>query len=641
MTVSADTRRPVGSPVPASPASPASPVPPEPPAPAEPPAPDDPEQRWLREVYQGDHVRQLTVRAVIAGMLLGGVMSLTNLYIALKSGWSFGVTITAGILAYAIFGLLRSVKLTRTEFGMLENNAMQSVASAAGYMTGGGTVAAIPALMLATHQTLPWHVMFLWITSIAILGVFMAIPMKRQMINQEGLAFPSGIAAAETLKSLHTHGGEASSRARALMLSGLLAAVVTWWRDAKATWLTYWKLPERIGLPFSIHGISATRWTIALDTSLVLFAAGGIMGWRSAWSLLLGAVINYGFLAPFGHSIGAIQQVHQAGIVKWTLWFGSSLLLTSGLLSFAFSWRQVARAFSDLGKLFGRRTDTDDPLARIEVPMSWFVFGTAAFAPVVIVLAAWFFGMPWWMGLLGIVLSFFIAIVACRATGETDTTPTGALGKITQLVFGLVAPGSVTINLMSANLTAGVALHSADLLTDLKSGYLLGAKPRQQFFAQFFGVLAGTAFVVPAFRLLVPDYTVIGTERAPAPAALAWNAVAQVLARGLSQLPLSARWLIVLGGIVGIVMVLVEKALPKYRKYIPSPTGFGLAFTLSAANSISMFSGAAVALLLQKYRPALAERYVIPVSSGIIAGEGLMAIVIKFLEYFQVLQSGH
>jgi uncharacterized oligopeptide transporter (OPT) family protein len=605
------------------------------------PPPDDPEHRWLREVYQGDNVRQLTVRAVIAGMLLGGVMSLTNLYISLKSGWSFGVTITAGILAYVIFGLLRKMRLARTEFGMLENNAMQSVASAAGYMTGGGTTAAIPALMLATQGTIPAHVMFLWITAIAVLGVFMAIPMKRQMINQEGLAFPSGIAAAETLKSLHAHGGDASLRARGLMYSGLIAAVVTWWRDARAAWLPYWKLPEMFGAPFTIHGIAARSWTIAFDTSLVLFAAGGIMGWRSAWSLMAGALLNYGLLAPFGHTLGAITTVSQGGIVKWTLWFGSSLLLTSGLLQFAFSWRQVARAFSDLGTIFGKRqSGSTDPLAHVEVPMSWFLIGTGVMAPVVIILAGWFFGMAWWMGLLGIALSFFIAIVACRATGETDTTPTGALGKITQLVFGVAAPGSVTINLMSANLSAGVAIHSADMLTDLKSGYLLGAKPRQQFVAQFFGVLAGSAFVVPAFRLLVPDPSVIGTERVPAPGALAWNAVAEVLARGLAHLQGSARWLILAGAVVGIVLVLLEKALPKFKKFIPSATGFGLAFTLSFANSFSMFLGAVIALVLAKKRPVLAERYVIPVSSGVIAGEGLMAVGIKVLEAVGVLSGG-
>lgn len=607
----------------------------------------DPETKWLREVYQGDRSPQLTVRAVIAGMLLGGVMSLTNLYIAIKSGWSFGVTITAGILAYALFGALRSIRLSRVDFGMLENNAMQSVASAAGYMTGGGTVAAIPALMIATHQNLPAHVMFFWITGIAVLGVFMAIPMKRQMINTEGLPFPSGIAAAETLRSLHAHGGEAAPRARALLWSGAIAALVTWWRDAKASWLPYPKLAEQFGLPFSIHGIAAKSWTLAVDTSLVLYAGGAIMGWRSAWSLMLGALVNYALLVPYGHSIHAITTVSQGGIVKWTLWFGSSLLLTSGLLSFAFSWRQIARAFGDVGKIFGRRKPREDraseavatgpTMEQIEVPMSWFVIGTAVMAPLVIFMGSLFFGMKWWMGLLGIAMSFFIAIVACRATGETDTTPTGALGKITQLTFGVAAPGSVTVNLMSANLTAGVAIHSADLLTDLKSGYLLGAKPRQQFYAQFFGVLAGSAFVVPAFRLLIPNWEMLGTAAAPVPGALSWNAVAQVLARGLSQLPTSSRWLIAAGATLGIVLVLLERAFPKHKKYIPSPTGLGLAFTLSFANSFSMFAGACVALVLEQRKPALAERYVIPVSSGIIAGEGIMAVLIKVLERVHLL----
>ena len=90
---------------------------------------------------------QLTVRAAVAGMLLGGFMSLSNLYVALKTGWSIGVSITAGILAFAIFSALLRLGIVRKAFGILENNAMQSVASAAGYMTGGGTVAAIPALI--------------------------------------------------------------------------------------------------------------------------------------------------------------------------------------------------------------------------------------------------------------------------------------------------------------------------------------------------------------------------------------------------------------------------------------------------------------------------------------------------------------
>lgn len=616
----------------------------------------DPERKWLREVYQGDSARQLTARAVVAGMLLGGVMSLSNLYIALKTGWSFGVTITAGILAYVIFGVLRRIGAAREEFGMLENNAMQSVASAAGYMTGGGTVAAIPALMLATHQVVSGWTIFFWITPIAMLGVFMAIPMKRQMINQEGLKFPSGIAAAETLRGLHpeeaaamdarrsdkpgeavdTEGAKLAGRA--LIWSAGVGAFVLWMREAKARWMIF-NLPEHIEFPFSIRGQAAMKWSVFFDTSLLLIAAGAIMGWRSAWSMLLGGLLNYFALAPHGFDIHEITQVRIRSISQWTVWFGSPLLLTSGLLSFAFSWRQIARAFSGLSGLFSKAKPTDqDPLAAVEVPMQWFVYGIGALTPVVMFFAWKLFGIAWWMSLLCIVMSFFIAIVACRATGETDTTPTGALGKITQLVFGVVAPGSITTNLMCASMSGGVAIHSADMLTDLKSGYLLGAKPRQQFAAQFFGVLAGSLFVVPAFRLLVPDHTVIGTPAIPAPAALAWEAVSRALSQGVHQLPPGARQLIVIGAVLGIVMVLIEKALPpKLRRFFPSPVGFGLAFTMPFSNTLSMFVGAVIALAFEYARPKDAERYTVPVSSGIIAGESLIGILIKVLQRFGVL----
>jgi OPT family oligopeptide transporter len=612
--------------------------------------PDDPEHRWLREVYQGEDVPQLTPRAVIAGMILGAFLVGSNLITALRTGWSFGVTITAGIMAYVIFGLLERVGLVKRHFGMLENNAMQSVSSAAGYMTGGGTAAAIPALMMATHAPIAAHVMFFWITTIAVLGVFMAIPMKRQMINQEGLRFPSGIAAAETLRQLHpddaaaldarktVRDGDAPAEAmgevtdpraagRALFSAAGITAAYTYLREHHLSWL--FNIPESFKLPVMFRGHPLAKWSVSFDTSLLLFAAGGIMGWRSAWSMMAGACINYFALAPHGFAIGGIADVKYREIAKWTVWFGSSMLLTAGLLSFAFTWRQVARAFGDVGRIFSRKGDAvEDPLAKVEVPMSWFVAGVVTLTPIVAFLAWTFFRIAWWMSLVCVVMSFFIAIVASRATGETDTTPTGALGKITQLTFGVLAPGSVTTNLMSASMSAGVAIHAADLLTDLKSGYLLGARPRQQFFAQFFGVLAGGSVVVLAFQKLVPDYTVLGTERLPAPGAISWLAVAQGLTTGLSGLPRGATTLIAVGAAVGVVLVLADRYLPKYRRYIPSATGFGMAFTMPFSNTLSMFLGALLALVWEKRDKRGADTFIVPISSGVIAAEGLVAIAL-------------
>jgi OPT oligopeptide transporter protein len=105
------------------------------------------ERQWYEEVYhgRGDSMAQLTWRAVLIGSCLGGVLSLTNLYIGLKAGWGFGVAITASILSYAIWTSLLKLGLARTPMTILENNCMQSTASSAGYSTGGTLVSAFAA----------------------------------------------------------------------------------------------------------------------------------------------------------------------------------------------------------------------------------------------------------------------------------------------------------------------------------------------------------------------------------------------------------------------------------------------------------------------------------------------------------------
>jgi OPT family oligopeptide transporter len=236
-----------------------------------------------------------------------------------------------------------------------------------------------------------------------------------------------------------------------------------------------------------------------------------------------------------------------------------------------------------------------------------------------------------------VLLTFFLVVVAARATGETDITPTGPLSKITQLTFGAIHPGNITTNLMTANITAGATSHAGDLLTDLKSGYLLGAKPRQQFIAQFFGVLAGGLVVVPVFFLLVPDASVLGTEKWSAPAAQVWRGVAELLSRGLGSLHPTARIGLLIGSAVGILLPLLELWFPKQKKWIPAPTGLGIAFTINGYNAVMMFIGALAALLLAKAKPAVHEEYTVPVSSGIIAGESLMGVLIALLTVAGVL----
>jgi len=600
-------------------------------------AAQDPERYWLQNVYKGAE-NQLTVRAVIAGMLIGAVMCLSNLYVILKTGWSLGVTITACVLSFAAFSALRAVGLVKTEVTALENNAVGSVASGAGYMTGGGNMAAVPALLMLTG-TLPsagWLVA--WFAVVSAMGVFAAIPIKRQLINIEQLPFPTGTATAETLQALHGHDASSRGKARYLGLAGLVGAVVAFWREGRASWLG-WNLPSKLSLPFSIGGKPAGAWTLSLDLSLLLIGAGALVSFKTGWSMLLGAIFTYGFLAPEMVSRGVIPEVTYKAINGWALWTGASVLVSSGLLSFAFQWRSVAKSFKALSGLFGKQAEEEkDPLADVECPPTWFPLGFLVLGPIVVGLMAYLFQIPWWAGVIALPLSVVMGVIASRVTGETDTTPTKALGPVTQLLYGAILPGNLAANVMSANATGGVGLHSADLLTNLKTGWLLGASPRKQFIGQLFGVLAGAAVVVPAFNLLVPSADVLGTEEFPAPSSLVWAGVSKMLVNGVSSLHMSARIGALCGLALGVALVLLDRWAPKKAKpFIPSAAGLGLSIVIPGASSISFFIGAAIAEVLRRKKAKLAEATVLPVSSGFIAGESLMGIAVAMLKAFGVM----
>ncbi|RPJ44243.1 MAG: OPT family oligopeptide transporter, partial [Candidatus Latescibacterota bacterium] len=562
------------------------------------PAPEELELEWYRKHYRGRMV-QLTWRAVLMGAGLGAILSLTNIYVGLKTGWGFGVAITACVLSFAIWKTLRKIGLAKTDMTVLENNAMQSTASSAGYSTGGTLVSAISAYLLVTGEHLPYGLLTAWIFFLAVLGVTLAIPMKRQMINVERLRFPSGIAAAMTLRSLHAdtqhspalegpvseaaareeaareaaekEGAKALARegatagetkpedkapgapadvevtvssaeegeksARSLFIAGGIGALVAFLRDGFEMLREVGATAREIVVlhaAYPLFGKNAFQYTVGAEGSLLLVAGGALMGIRVATSVLLGAILCWGILVPRMHHMGVIESLEYRTMVSWSLWGGASCMVTSGLLAFAFQWRAVGRALSGLTNLFARATsEKRSPelleMEKIEVPPTWFAGGGLVGTIGVVAVAHLAFGMPIWMGVLAVVMSFFLALVACRVCGETDTTPVGAMGKVTQLMYGAITPPSMrasaplqtqSINLMAACITAGVADSASDLLIDLKSGYVLGANPRKQFLAQFSGIFIGTAVTIPVFYVLVPDAASLGTNHWQPPAAM-------------------------------------------------------------------------------------------------------------------------
>ncbi len=595
--------------------------------------PEEIERQWYEQVYRGrgDSMLQLTWRAVLMGSVLGGALSLTNLYIGLKAGWGFGVAITACILSYAIWTALHRVGIVRAPMTILENNCMQSTASSAGYSTGGTLISAFAAYMLINNSTMSLPTMLAWVFCLSVLGVTMAIPMKRQMINVEQLRFPSGIAAAETLRALHSVGESGMRAARALGWAGLLAVASKFWTEGLVV-VSAQLAPFMIGTWVAAFNqrVFGPAWmgrTVMFSWEPMFIAAGAITGLHVCWSMFLGSVTAWMIFAPVLQHRGIIEGSGYATIVQWTLWGGVACMVTSSLLSFGLQWRTALRAFNDLRAMFGGgRGAADDPISAIETPASWFISGQV----IGFLGLAWLghrtFGMPYWQTAVAVALSFALALVACRVTGETDTTPVGAMGKITQLTFGALSPGHMNINLMSANITAAAAGSSADLLTDLKSGYLLGAHPRKQFIAQFAGIFVGTLVSVLCFRLLVPDAGALGTDQFPAPAAQTWRAVAVALSQGLGALGPVKIWSIVAGGLVGILLTLLPRIFPARRHLIPSPAGVGLAWTFHWHYGLLFFIGGVLGWWVEKKHPKWSEEFTFPVASGWIAGESLMGV---------------
>lgn len=628
--------------------------------------PDQKDEHWLRYVYQGDRMPQLTWRAVLMGGFLGMLMSAANLYTTLSIGWAFGIAITAVVLSFVIWNFVRLTSGNSiSQMSVLENACMASTASAAGYSTGSTIATMFGALVLL--QEIPegktaadiktWEVTPPWVVVVftlctGLMGVFLAIPMKRQMINHERLPFPTGTAAAETLRSLYSQSREALRKAYVLVTglgTGLLLGFLRAPDDVveRVGFLQRFFKAVPLRIPSDIHIPIINRLypggyapiPFAFEPSALLVAAGMIVGMRISLSLLVSSLLLYVGVAPwlvgldvqhladpaykptFTYMLDPESNLNLFNPVRWALWGGTSVMVFASLTSVALQWRTIVRAFT--GVRAGASEASAGKLQEIEVPGTWMIVGMLPITIAMVWLQVQAFEVKWWAGLIAVAMSFVLSLVASRATGETDTTPIGAMGKVMQLLFAVLAPKNIGANLASAGIAANSASSSADLLTDLKTGYLLGANPRKQFLAQFFGVFFGTVAIVPIWYLMVPTREKL--ESFALPATRAWEAVARVLVKGLGELPQSAVYAILIGALVGVALPVIERLLPpKARRYMPSATGVGLAWVMPFQNAFSFFIGAVIVTLWTRMNKRSADQYNVPLASGLIAGESLM-----------------
>jgi uncharacterized oligopeptide transporter (OPT) family protein len=189
---------------------------------------------------------------------------------------------------------------------------------------------------------------------------------------------------------------------------------------------------------------------------------------------------------------------------------------------------------------------------------------------------------------------------------------------------------------MTASIAASTALSSSDTLTSLKAGYLLGAHPRRQLVAQLFGIVSGSVATCIGYYALVPDVTALtGTAdhpaAFPAPGAQQWKLVAELFQVGIANLHPMARHGIAIGLGLGTVLAVVEWALPKQRPWLPSATGLGLGLLLPFYTSLSFFLGALAAAAFRLVARKQADRFTVPIYSGLVAGESIVGVLVAIL----------
>lgn len=608
--------------------------------------------------------RQLTLRAVLIGCLIGGAVAAMNIRFGLKTGWSIGGSLISSILAFAVFSALRP----KLRFTPLETNIAQTAGSAAGSMTSAaGLLSAIPAMGLLGYE-LEWWQLTLWAGSVAWLGIFYAVPLRRQMVLVEKLRFPTGTATASTIMAMFSSGDDAVKKARALIFWAALAASHTlaqtffptlshpgpaaygaviglylalsaggfqaigrkqdalFGMAAAIFCVIIWKDNEAaIGVAASL-----SAYSLSLLFSPLMFGAGILIGFRVAVSLLAGAIIAWGLIAPAVESAGwvadpAATMSYSDGARGWILWPGVAIMVADALTSLALSWRTILATFTNRSS--GEEGPLEDPGEAI--PNLWVGIGLLC-AGALTVGAAWYlFEIPPWLSIIAVILSSVLAMIAVRSTGETDINPIGGMGKVTQLVYGGLAPGQITTNLMSAAITSAGASQAGDMMQDLKTGHLLGASPRKQLVAQLMGVTIGIIVCVPIYILFQNRYT-LGGEEYPAPAAFAWKSMAEVLSVGLEALPAHAIPAVVGGLLFGALIPILKKVFG--WNWLPSGLAMGIAFIVPAYYSISMFMGAVLLALWQKVDRAAAGALAFAVASGLIAGDGIMGVIIPIVE---------
>lgn len=562
-------------------------------------------------------IRELTVRSVLVALGVASLIGASYPYVVLKFGFGPNISVVSAFFGFLALGLFSK------SYNRWENNIVQTAGTTAGQIAflcwllaafdmladepGSGFTVRLTAL-----QT------FLWLGTAGILGVLLAVPLRQHFIVDEKLTFADGVAAGETLILLDSKGEQARRSAYA-MVSALGSSALLMFATSRM-WIA-----ELVRIHFNrFSGVGG----VGVAVSLLSLGSGMIIGLRICFSMLLGMIASW-IVAPVLLTNGGVLQegATKADILLWVMWPATGFLVAGGLTALALKWRVLARTFSSL-----RRGGVNSE----DFPMRWIVIGSLAATLALITMQKLMLGTPVWHSVVAILLSVPLMLVALRVLGETNWGPISTMTNVMQAIFGVLAPGNLNAGMISSGITGSVAAESEGLMQDYKTGYMIGSTPRLLTYMQLIAVPVGALALALVYPLLRDTYGIGEGGELSSPTSVRWVGFAKILSKGFSALPPSALIALAVGAGLGVLFTVLEQR-KEWRAWVPSPTGIGIGMLVPASAVSTIFLGGVIDFAWKKRNAQHAENYLIPVASGFIAGDALVAVILPILYVLGVM----
>lgn len=556
--------------------------------------------------------RELTLRGIVVALAVAAVIGAAYPYVVLKLGFGPNIAVVS-----AFFGWMALAAMSRGGALRWESNLAQAAGTVAGQTAFMCVVLAAFDILIvdkvigAEHSLTSWET-FGWLTTAGLLGVFMAVPMRRHFIVDEKLPFPDGLAAGETLIVLDSRGAQAALAIRSMFTGLISSAVVT------LAYMREW-IAEVTVIPVNAY---SKITGVGMSWGLLTIGSGMIIGLRICANMFVGMLLSW-VIAPV---ILFDQGVLPEGFVKrdvllWVMWPATGMMVAGGLAALVLNWRVLGRTFKQLSS---SSVDSE------EFPMRWVAIGAAACAIGVVVFQHVVLGMPLWEVLLALALTIPLMLVGLRVLGETNWGPISALSNLMQGVFGAVSPSNIPTNMAASGLTGTVAATSEGLIQSYKTGDMIGSKPRYLTYVQLLAVPIGAAATAIVYPILREQYGFEGDDALPSPISQKWVGFAKLLGVGFDSIHPSALWALGIGVVLGIVFTVLEQK-KSIRNWVPSPTGVGIGMLVPGFYVTSMLVGALIDWAFRRRDPKGVDRWMLPLASGFIAGEALIVVILSLL----------